>query len=239
MIHYLKTMSPIKVIPLLMLLALISLSSYSQETEGSFLLRDGKAKLSTFYVELSPGTSFSALNKQLASTGELNAGLILNNRFTVSFFMTGSPKINTVAIPDPFSEEWFEWINAGVELEKVSADAEFLYVKFKHSGLRFGYMHNTQNTIFWRGGLAFGFMGGLSMTESQTFMGMFDNLVWESSILTLTPDVGVGINLLPWWRVHFDIGYRLMKVDENILKSTDTDSFTMKLGFSFGNFRYK
>jgi hypothetical protein len=105
--------------------------------------------------------------------------------------------------------------------------------------LRFGYMHNTQNKVFWRGGLAFGFLGGLNMTESQTFMGMFDNLVWESNILTLTPDVGVGVNLLPWWRVHLDVGYRLMKVDENILKSNDTDSFTFKLGFSFGNFRYK
>ena len=232
-------MNQIRIISLLMLVALISLSSFSQETDGSFLLRDGKAKLSTFYVEIAPGTSFSSLNKQLASTGELSAGLILNNRFTVSFFSTGSPKINTVPIPDPGSEEWNEWLEAGVELDKVSANAEFLYVKFKHSGLRFGYMHNTQNTVFWRAGLAVGFLGGLNMTEGQTFMGMFDNLVWESNIFTLTPDVGVGVNLLPWWRAHLDLGYRLMKVDENILKSTDTDSFTMKLGFSFGNFRQK
>jgi hypothetical protein len=153
--------------------------------------------------------------------------------------MTGSPKINTVAIPEPFSDKWFDWVEAGVELDKVSSDAEFLYVKFKHSGLRFGYMHNTQNTVFWRAGFMFGFTGGLNMTEDQTFLGMFDNLVWETKIITLEPPIGGGVHLLPWWRVHRDLGYRLRRVDQHGLSATDTDSFTFKLGFAFGNFKQK
>jgi len=52
----------------------------------------------------------------------------------------------------------------------------------------------------------------------------------------LEPDVGVGINLLPWWRAHIDLGYRLVSVDERIVKSADADSFTFSLGFSFGRF---
>jgi hypothetical protein len=153
--------------------------------------------------------------------------------------MTGSPKINTVGIPEPDSPEESDWIDAGVELDKVSSDAEFLYVKFKHSGLRFGYMHNTQNTVFWRAGFMFGFTGGLNMTEDQTFLGMFDNLVWETKIITLEPHIGGGVNLLPWWRVHLDLGYRLMSVDKDVLSATDVDSFTFKLGFAFGNFKQK
>jgi len=228
-----------KVILLLMMVAVISLPSYSQDNDGNYLFRDSKVKLTTFYAEINPSTSFSFLNGQMANISELAAGFTLNNKFYFSYFMTGSPKINTVSIPEPFSDEWNNWVDAGVELDKVSSDAEFLYVKFKHSGLRFGYMHNTHKTVFWRAGFMFGFTGGLNMTEDQTFLGMFDNLVWETKIITLEPHIGGGVNLLPWWRVHLDLGYRLMSVDKNVLSATDTDSFTFKLGFAFGNFKQK
>ena len=127
----------------------------------------------------------------------------------------------------------------GVEMDKISEDTEFLYVKFKHSGLKLGYLHNTYKTVFWRAGLQFGFTGGLNMTEDQTFLGLFDNLVFETKIITFEPQFGGGVNLLPWLRLHLDAGYRWMSVDKCIFKSTDTDSFTFKLGLAFGNFRYK
>ena len=232
-------MRQIRVVLLLMLVVMISLPSFSQDTDGKYLFRDSKVKLTTFYAEVNPSTSFSFLNGQMANITELAAGLILNNKFYFSYFMTGSPKINTVAIPEPFSDEWYDWEEAGVELENVSSDAEFLYVKFKHSGLRFGYMHNTHKTVFWRAGLLFGFTGGLNMTEDQTFLGMFDNLIWETKIITLEPHIGGGVNLLPWWRVHLDLGYRMMSVDKHVLSATDVDSFTFKLGFAFGKFNQR
>ena len=224
---------------ILMLMALFIGSSFSQDTDGKYLFRDSKVKLTTFYVEINPSTSFSSLNGQMVNITELTAGFILNNKFYFSYFMTGSPKINTVAVPEPFSDQWNDWVDAGVELDKVSSSAEFLYAKFKHSGLRFGYMHNTHKTVFWRAGFLFGFTGGLNLTEDQTFLGMFDNLVWETKIITFEPHIGGGVNLLPWWRVNLDLGYRLMSVDKNVLSSTDTDSFTFKLGFAFGNFKQK
>jgi len=144
-----------------------------------------------------------------------------------------------VNIPEPGTTDYEDWVEAGVEVDKISSNAEFLYVKFKHTGLRLGYMHNTHKTVFWRAGLQFGFTGGLNMTEDQTFLGLFDNLVFETKIITIEPHFGGGVNLLPWWRINLDVGYRLMSVDKRILKATDTDSFTLKLGFSFGNFRYK
>jgi len=232
-------MRQIKVVLLLMMVAMIRLPSFSQDSEGNYLFRDSKVKLTTFYAEISPSTSFAFMNDQLVNISEITAGFIMNNKFYFSYFMTGSPKINTVAIPEPFSDEWNDWMEAGVELDKVSSDAEFLYVKFKHSGLRFGYMHNTHKTVFWRAGLLFGFTGGLNMTEDQTFLGLFDNKVWETKIITLEPHIGAGVNLLPWWRINLDLGYRLMNVDQRVLTSTDTDSFTVKLGFAFGNFKQK
>jgi len=218
----------------------LSLQVFPQDNKkGKFLFKDSKAKLSTFYAEVLPSTSFSVLNNQTVSVSEISAGLILNNKFYLAFFSTGSPKINTVAIPEPGSKEYNDWEEAGVEIEKVSSNAEFLYVKFKHSGLRFGYMHKTERTVFWRAGLQLGFLGGLNMTEDQTFMGLGDNKVFETNIMTFEPHFGGGVNLLPWWRIHIDAGYRLMNVDKRILKATKTDSFTFKLGFAFGNFKYK
>lgn len=225
-------------IGMLVLLAIFRFAS-AQETEGRFLFRDSKVKLSTFYAEVNPSTSFSVLNDELVSITEFSGGFILNNKFYLAFFTTGSPKINTTPIPEPGTDDYQDWIDAGVEMDKISSNAEFLYVKYKHSGLRFGYMHKTNKTVFWRAGFQFGFTGGLNMTENQTFLGLFDNLVFESNIMTFEPHFGVGFNMLPWWRLHLDLGYRLMSVDERILDATKTDSFTLKLGFAFGNFKYK
>ncbi|MCD6598842.1 MAG: hypothetical protein J7L04_14210 [Bacteroidales bacterium] len=223
----------------LILISTLTLMVFSQEDKGKYLFKDSKLKLSTFYVEINPSTSFSVLNSQLINISEFSAGFILNNKFYLAYFMTGSPKINTVSIPEPGTQEYADWEEAGVKVDQISSDAEFLYVKFKHSGLRLGYMHNTHKTVFWRAGLQFGFSGGLNMTEDQTFLGLFDNKVFETKIITLEPQFGGGVNLLPWWRLHLDVGYRLMSVDERILETTDIDSFTFKLGFSFGNFRFK
>jgi len=218
----------------------LSFQAFPQEKEdGRFLFRDSKVKLTTFYAEILPSTSFSWLNDQTVNITELSAGFILNNKFYLALFSTGSPKINTVVIPEPGSDAYNDWIEAGVEVDKISSNAEFLYVKFKHSGLRFGYMHHTEKTIFWRAGLQFGFTGGLNMTEDQTFLGLADNLVFKTNIITIEPQFGGGVNLLPWWRLHLDVGYRFMSVDERVLSATDTDSFTFKLGFAFGNFKHK
>jgi hypothetical protein len=228
-----------KNVVLILAYMLISMVLTSQDVDGKFLFKDSKVKLSTFYAEFLPGTSFAVVNDQFVVISELSGGFILNNKFYLAFFTTGSPKINTVAIPEPGTEEYNEWIEAGVELDEVSENATFLYVKFKHSGLRFGYMHKTERTLFWRTGLQFGFLGGMNMTEDQTFLGLFDNLVFETNIMTFEPHIGGGLNLLPWWRLHLDLGYRFMTVDERVLDATQTDSFTLKLGFAFGNFKYK
>lgn len=224
---------------ILICLVCIAFTTYSQQEEDHYLFRDGKLKLSTFYAEINPSTSFSVMNEQLVNVFELSGGFILNNKFYLAFFSTGSPKINTVSIPEPGTQEYDDWVDAGVEMDQISLDAEFLYVKFKHTGLRIGYMHKTYRTVFWRAGLQFGFSGGLNMTEDQTFLGLFDNKVFESKIITIEPHFGGGVNLLPWWRLHLDVGYRLMSVDNRVLTATQTDSFTFKLGFSFGNFKYK
>ena len=99
-------------------------------------------------------------------------------------------------------------------------------------------MHKTQNTIFWRTGLHFGFKGGFNISEGNNFLGMFDNVIYEAKIITLEPTFGLGINLLPWWRLHLDAGYRIINIDDRIVDSKKVDSFTFKFGFAFGNFRH-
>jgi hypothetical protein len=205
-------------------------------SDNSFLFRSDKVQLSTFFVEINPGTSFSSLNGQSASMSVLSAGFILNDKFSISFFSAASPKINLIRIPATGSQEYDDWVEAGVELDKLSSSTELVHVNFKHSGLRFDYLHRTDRVLFWRAGVSAGFIGGLTLSEDKTFLGLFNNEIYNEPVITVAPEIGLGINLLPWWRVHLDAGYRFLGADKRIIDSADADSFTFSLGFSFGNF---
>lgn len=150
--------------------------------------------------------------------------------------MATSPKINLIAVPEYGSQEYSDWIDAGVELDKVSASTEFLFVNFKHSGLNLGYLHNSHKTVFYRANLSLGFLGGLSFTENKSFLGLFSNDVYEEKVISFEPEIGVGVNLLSWWRVYLDAGYRLLGADTRIMSAADADSFTFSISFGFGYF---
>jgi len=218
-------------------LMLSSASVSAQESrEKKFAFNSEKVKLSTFFVEITPGTNFASLNGQMANIGVFSAGFILNEKFSVSFFSASSPKVNLLAVPAEGSQEYDDWMEAGVELDKLSSSTEFVYVDFRHSGLRFDYLHRTDRMLFWRAGLSVGFLGGLSLSEEQTFLGLFNNSIYNEPIISAAPEVGLGVNLLSWWRVYADFGYRLLGADERIMEAADTDSFFFSLSFGFGKF---
>jgi hypothetical protein len=204
--------------------------------EKKFAFDSKKVKLSNFFIEVAPGTNFAELNNQIASISVLSAGFILNEKFSVSFFMANSPKVNLLAVPAQGSEEYTEWVEAGVELDNLSSTTEFVYVNFRHSGLRFSYLHRTDRMLFWRVGLSAGFLGGLTLSENKSFLGLFNNSIYNESVISITPEAGLGVNLLSWWRVYADLGYRFVAVDERIMNAADTDSFFFSLSFGFGKF---
>lgn len=218
-------------------LMIIGAAVMAQESpEKKFAFNSEKVKLSTFYVEIAPSTNFAMLNDQLANISVFSAGFILNDKFSVSFFSANSPKVNLLAVPASGSQEYDDWVEAGVELDKLSSSTEFVYVDFKHSGLRFDYLHRTDRMLFWRAGLSVGFLGGLSLSENNTFLGLFNNSIYNESVMSLAPEIGLGINLLSWWRVHADFGYRLLAADQRVMEAADSDSFFFSLSFGFGNF---
>jgi len=226
-----------KVSALLLSLIFVSASLFSQENpDKKFLFNSDKLTLSTFFVEIAPGTSFSKLNDQMATISVFSAGFILNDRFSISFFSANSPKINLIGVPEFFSEEYFDWVEAGVELEKLPSSTELVFVNFRHSGLRFDYMHRTDRILFWRAGLSAGFLGGLTLSENKSFLGLFNNTIYDESVISVAPDIGLGINLLKWWRVYLDAGYRFLGADTRIMSAADADSFTFSLSFAFGKF---
>ena len=71
-------------------------------------------------------------------------------------------------------------------------------MNFKHSGLKFDYLHRSDWVLFWLGSMSDGFIGGLTLSENKTFMGLFNNVVYDEPVITLAPEVGLGVNLLPW-----------------------------------------
>lgn len=167
---------------------------------------------------------------------DLTAGLIINRKFYLGYFITGSNNINVVAVPEYGTQEYEDWIEAGVELNNLNSSTEFVYANFKHSGLSFGYIHNSEGFVSYKASAMFGFIGGFQLSETKSFMGMFDNVIFKNSVITIEPNVGIIFNLLPWWRMHMDLGYRVINIDERILSSANADSFTFKLSFAFGKF---
>ena len=218
------------------MLFIMNTLSAQEIPDKKFLLNSEKVKLSTFFAEINPGTSFSSLNGQSTNISVLSVGFILNDKFSISFFSSSSPKINLIPIPATGSQEYDDWVEAGVELDKLPSSAELVYVNFKHSGLRFDYLHRTDRVLFWRAGLSAGFIGGLTLSENKTFLGLLNNEIYNEPVISLAPEIGLGINLLPWWRIHLDVGYRFLGADKRIMDSADADSFTFSLGFSFGKF---
>lgn len=231
----------IKPIPPLTFMALgLILSSatlLAQESrEKKYAFNSDHVKLSNFYIEVAPGTNFANLNGQLATIGMFSAGFILNDNFSISYFMANSPKLNLMSVPEFGSDEYVEWVDAGVELDRLPSSTEFVYVNFRHSGLRFDYLHRTDRILFWRAGFSAGFLGGLTLSENKNFLGLFNNTIYDEPVVSLSPEIGLGVNLLKWWRVHTDLGYRILMADQRIMDAADSDSFVFSLSFSFGNF---
>jgi hypothetical protein len=79
-------------------------------------------------------------------------------------------------------------------------------------------------------------MGGLTLSENQTFLGLFDNTIYDESVISLSPEIGLGVNLLSWWRIHVDLGYRFLSADQRIMSAAKSDSFSASLSFAFGRF---
>lgn len=225
----------------ILLIAVVFLNSTiicnaQDEPEKKFIFRSNKVQLSTFFVTISPMTDFAKLNGEMVNVGVFSGGFILNDKFSISFFSSTAPKVNRMPIPEFGSDKYDEWVEAGVKLYKLPSSQELVYVDFRHSGLKFDYLHKTNRMLFWKAGLSFGFLGGLTLSENQTFLGLFNNVIYKESVISLEPEFGMGVNLLSWWRIYLDAGYRLIGADTRIMSAADTDSFTFSLTFAFGGF---
>lgn len=208
---------------------------HAQDT-SKYLLNNPKSKLTTFYASIAPMTAFSSLNNQSVNVMDVSAGIIVNKQYYLGYFMSGSNNVNVISVPEFASDEYWDWLEAGVELDKLSSSTEFVYANFRHSGLKAGYIHNPDGFVSYRVGGMFGFIGGFQLSENKSFLGMFDNIIFKNKVITAEPHAGVILNLLPWWRMNLDLGYRFINVDPRILSAPDADSFTFKLSFAFGKF---
>ena len=179
-----------------------ALPGYGQdETDdgGRFIFQNNTVQLSTFYLEIAPGTYLSSIDGEVQGFTNLSGGFILNNRFYLSAFLILSPTIE----------------------EKEYAD-ETVYTSYRQAGFKLGYMHRTDRMVFWRASLAVGLAGGFRLTDDNSFLGsIFGAWTYRASVFTLEPSVGVGFNLLPWWRLYVDLGYRIMGPNDAVVEIAD------------------
>jgi hypothetical protein len=187
------------------------------ENEGSFIFRNKTVALSTFFVEIAPSTYISYINGGVSGWNTFSGGFILNNRFYLSAFLISSPTVSDTVY----------------EGSKV-------YISYRQAGFKLGYLHRTDRMVFWRANLAVGIGGGYRLTEDNSLLGsIFGAWTYKAKVFSLEPTLGVGLNLLPWWRLYVDLGYRFMGPSDSVVKFADEDSITLTISIGFGNFRYK
>ena len=230
----------------LLCLFLSSYSAIAQEQKNpanppiNYLLKDsgtGGLEFSTFYGEIAPSTAFATLNNSIGKVLMSEFGIHLNRKFSIGFYMARSNKTTVVNVPAPSDPDYQEWIDAGVQLDQLPTGSTQAFAYFSHSGLNLAYMHKTERVVFWRAGLRVG-SGKLELTaETKQLFDFFNTSIYEKKVTNINPEVGIGINLRSWWRLHLDAGYHFVFVNtEEVIDSGMFDGATFKFGFAFGNF---
>jgi hypothetical protein len=194
-------------------------------------------RLSTFYGEISPATAWAAINNSAGKVFMTELGIQLNRKFTIGYYVARSPKTNVINVPPEGSAEYQEWIEAGVDLSSLPPGATQAYAYFSHTGINLAYLHNSERVLFFRTGIRFG-TGKLELAaEQKQLLNIFYIPLYEIELLNLNPEIGIGVNLRPWWRLHADTGYHFVfSGTDVVLDPNKYNGLTFKLGFAFGAF---
>jgi hypothetical protein len=229
---------------LLTIFCLASLPGKAQKQEDhpeyQYLLKnnsEAKLRFSTFYGEIAPSTAWANLSDAFGKVFMTEFGMHLNRKFSIGFYLARSPKKNQVPVPAPGTPEYDDWINAGIRLDQLTPGTEVAFIYFSHSGVNLAYMHNADRVVFWRAGLRAG-SGKLEIVENQRqLLDFFNTSIYEATAFNINPEVGIGVNLRSWWRLHADLGYRVVIANtKEPVHPTDFFGLTFKVGFAFGAF---
>ena len=221
-----------------------SISGMAQEKtdhpEYQYLFKnDSQANLrfSTFYGEIAPSTAWANLNSSFGNIFLMEFGIHLNRKFAVGFYSARSPKKNQVLVPQTGTPEYDAWLDAGIKIDQLPPGSEVAFVYFTHSGINLAYMHNTEKVMFYRAGIRVG-SGKLEMLQNhRQVFDFFNTSIYEAKAFNVNPEIGVGINLRSWWRLHADVGYRIVIAQaDRPINPTNFYGLTFKVGFAFGAF---
>lgn len=216
----------------------IFLNSFGQEqSENNFLFDGKKLSLSTFYVEIAPTTAWDNLESVFGQSFLIEGGIHINRKFVIGMYSANSKKSNQFSVPAAGTPEYNKWIENGVLLDQLPPGSEVAYLNFTHSGLNLGYRHKAERTLFYRGNIKLG-VGRLDITPKQiTFFQLFNDPIYSIEFVNINPEIGIGINLRPWWRLIADAGYRfILGSSEEIKDPSSLQGLTLKFGFAFGAF---
>lgn len=222
----------------LLLFIFISTTSLCQDSTEYKMLFDGeKIKLNTFYVELAPSTAWENLADAFGQSFSIEAGMHLNRKFGIGVYSANSKNSNQIEVPQPGTPQYDDWINAGVALDQLPPGTTVAFINFKHTGLNLSYMFRTEKVIFYRANFKFG-SGKLDITQSKkSFIDVFNTPIYRAKVFNLNPEIGIGVNIRPWWRIVSDIGYRFVTdSSDEVSNPASLQGITLKLGFAFGAF---
>ena len=227
-----------------MFFCLSTIIGYSQqitpkeETKTLFKDQDKPGlKLSTFYGEIAPRTAFATIHNSTGPVFLMELGIHINRKFALGYYSARSPNTNVINVPASSDPNYQDWINSGVELDQLPAGQTQAYAYFFHSGINLAYMHKADKIVFLRGGIKAG-RGTLEMlTEQKQTFNFFKTSIYKNKVWGLNPEIGVGVNLRSWWRLHADVGYHfIFEGSSEIISKGQFDGTTFRIGFAFGAF---
>lgn len=117
-------------------------------------------------------------------------------------------------------------------------------LQFGHGGLWLGYIIQPARVLHMNVNAKIG-GGELSLNESLDEYDMFDSY-HRDAVFVMSPSVGVDVNILPWFRIAANAGYRVVSgvsgktyddSDKKIFKSEDYNGAVFSMSFLFGNFK--
>jgi len=118
----------------------------------------------------------------------------------------------------------------GTDYPQMELDGIDYDIRYRHGGFWLGYTHNDLRAVHLYSSVRIGWGKAQLRNDGDT--------EFEDQHFTLTPELGIELNLTDWFRISFTGGYRWVN-GVNVLPGLDNEDFSSPVGiinFRFGGF---
>jgi hypothetical protein len=185
-----------------------------------------------------PMVGFSTVMDEFAVTTAGGGAALFNQQFFIGGYGEGLA-----------TEHSIRDINIYNRSSQTNHYYDKMQLTFGHGGMWLGYIHNYHKLVHWGASAKVG-VGGIGLTYPGFTIDKHEMLMTDV-VFVLTPQIELEVNLFPWMKMNFGVGYRLVSgvdktydflqtngeiVAQDFFKSNDFNSPSFTIGVLFGAF---